>query len=45
MSDGRDHTVAAVTVANEGKPYDVRINAGGHALLGGGPGPWRAVIR
>ena len=29
MSDDRDHTVAAVTVASEEKPYGVRIDAGG----------------
>jgi hypothetical protein len=35
MSDDRDHTVAAATVASEEKPYGVRIDADGHALRGG----------
>jgi putative redox protein len=37
MSDDRDHTVAAATVASEVKPYGVRIDAGGHALRGDEP--------
>ena len=37
MSDDRDHTVAAATVASEEKPYGVRIDAGGHALRGDEP--------
>ena len=37
MSDDRDHTVAAATVTSEEKPYGVRIDAGGHALLGDEP--------
>ena len=37
MSDDRDHTVAAATVASEVKPYGVRIDAGGHTLRGDEP--------
>ena len=37
MSDDRDHTVAAATVASEETPYGVRIDAGGHALRGDEP--------
>jgi putative redox protein len=37
MSDDRDHTVAAATVASEEKPYGVRIDVGGHALRGDEP--------
>jgi len=51
MSDDRDGTVAAVTVAKE-KPYRVRIDAEGHPLRGDEPvghggadsGPRRALI-
>jgi putative redox protein len=37
MSDDRDHTVAAATVASEEKPYGVRIDVGGHTLRGDEP--------
>src|SRR5438093_7482211 len=37
MGGDRDHTVATATVTSEGKPYGVRIDAGGHALRGDEP--------
>src|SRR5467141_1491132 len=37
MSDDRDHTIATATVTSEETPYGVRINTGGHALLGDEP--------
>jgi len=37
MSDDRDHTIATATVTSEETPYGVRINTGGHALLGTEP--------
>ena len=37
MSDDRDHTVAAATVAGEERPYGVRIDARGQALRGSVP--------